>query len=177
MHLGISFYNASFMAAKVYSLPELIELTRTLRHYMTPIHFTNGCFDILHAGHVQLFRAMNRDPASLVVVAVNSDESVRKLKGPGRPINSASERCAVLAALADVDAVTIFDELRVTSLLRSIQPAIWFKGGDYAMRNLDKSEKEAVRRYGGKIQLVKPVAGLSTTSILARLDARSISSA
>lgn len=127
--------------------------------------FTNGCFDLLHVGHVRYLRAARALGDSLLV-AVNGDASVRALKGPSRPINSELDRAEVLAALACVDHVTIFHSERATELLRAIRPQIYAKGGDYTEATLDPGELAALREIGARIEILPLVPGKSTTSIL-----------
>jgi rfaE bifunctional protein nucleotidyltransferase chain/domain len=129
--------------------------------------FTNGCFDLLHAGHVRYLQAA-RALGDALAVAVNGDESVRALKGPSRPINPEDDRAEVLAALACVDYVVVFPELRVTELLRSVQPHIYAKGGDYTVESLDAEERAALREAGTEIKILPLVPGRSTTSMISR---------
>lgn len=126
---------------------------------------TNGCFDILHAGHVR-YLTMARELGSFLLVAVNSDASVRELKGPGRPVNSQDDRCEVLAAIRSVDAVTVFDSLRVTEVIRAVKPDVYVKGGDYTPETLDAGEAAALRECGTEIRIVDLVPGRSTSAIL-----------
>jgi D-beta-D-heptose 7-phosphate kinase / D-beta-D-heptose 1-phosphate adenosyltransferase len=130
------------------------------------IVFTNGVFDILHAGHVQFLRAA-KALGDLLVVGINSDSSTRRLKGPGRPINSERDRMALVAALDTVDAVTLFDEDTPAELIRILRPHIHVKGGDYANEALP--EAAAVQEVGGRVVIV-PLAGtLSTSSMIDRI--------
>jgi rfaE bifunctional protein nucleotidyltransferase chain/domain len=129
---------------------------------------TNGCFDLLHIGHVTyLERARSQGDALLV--GLNGDESVRQLKGPDRPLNPGADRAAVLAALASVDAVCIFSERRATRLLLAAQPDIYVKGGDYSVETLDPEERRAVQAVGGKILILPSVPGKSTTALLNKI--------
>ena len=128
---------------------------------------TNGCFDLLHTGHVRYLQQA-RSLGDVLVVAVNSDRSVRALKGPERPLNSAEDRAEVLAALRCVDHVTIFDDLRAAGVIRALRPALYAKGGDYTLESLDPVEREALGEVGAEIRLVSLVPGRSTTSILKR---------
>jgi D-beta-D-heptose 7-phosphate kinase / D-beta-D-heptose 1-phosphate adenosyltransferase len=125
---------------------------------------TGGCFDLLHAGHVRLLRQA-RQLGDGLVVCLNSDASVRALKGPGRPLVSAQDRAKVLAALACVDAVIIFDEPTPASVLERLRPDIWVKGGDYARGEL--AEASVVRRYGGDVILLPYTSQHSTSRIVA----------
>lgn len=128
--------------------------------------FTNGCFDVLHAGHVALLeRAATL--GDFLVVGLNSDASVRRLKGEGRPVNTAADRARVLAALRAVDAVVVFDEETPARLVESILPDVLVKGADYAGREV--VGREAVEAAGGRVELVELVEGRSTTATIARL--------
>ena len=129
---------------------------------------TNGCFDILHAGHVTYLEAA-RQQGDALLVGLNSDGSVRKLKGEGRPVNEETDRAAVLAALQTVDAVCIFPELRATRFLALAQPDIYVKGGDFTLDQLPQEEREVVEKSGGKIITVGFVPGKSTTALLERI--------
>jgi len=134
--------------------------------------FTNGCFDILHIGHVRYLQAA-RALGDVLVVGVNIDESVRALKGPGRPLNPETERAEVLAALECVDCVTLFNEATPIELILAIKPDIHSKGGDYAPDDLP--EAEAVRGVGGKVVVIAysttDTQGKSTTELIGRMAA------
>ncbi len=129
---------------------------------------TNGCFDLLHAGHVRYLRAA-RALGNALAVALNSDESVRALKGPSRPLNSEGDRAEVLSALACVDFVTIFSEPRVTGLITTVRPMIYAKGGDYTVDSLDPGERAALEACGTEIRILPLVPGRSTTSLIQRM--------
>jgi rfaE bifunctional protein nucleotidyltransferase chain/domain len=129
------------------------------------IVFTNGCFDILHTGHVR-YLAQAKKLGDLLVVGLNSDASVRELKGEGRPLNSQEDRAEVMAALEAVDYVIIFEEKRVDSLLREVHPDVYAKGGDYTVDSLDQGEVAVLREIGAKIQILPLVRGKSTTQLL-----------
>jgi rfaE bifunctional protein nucleotidyltransferase chain/domain len=128
---------------------------------------TNGCFDLLHTGHVR-YLEQARACGDALIVAVNSDASVRELKGPDRPLNGELDRAEVLAALRCVDHVTIFTGKRVTEVIRSLRPALYAKGGDYTLETLDPGEREALEEAGVGIRLLSLVPGRSTTGILER---------
>jgi len=128
---------------------------------------TNGCFDILHTGHVRYLRQA-RELGDALIVAVNSDASVRELKGPSRPVNGELDRAEVLAALRCVDQVTIFEGMRVTDVIRALRPAIYAKGGDYTLDTLNPKERAALEEVGAMIRLLPLVPGRSTTSVLER---------
>ena len=130
--------------------------------------FTNGCFDLLHAGHVRYLRQA-RALGDALAVGLNSDRSVRELKGEGRPVNPQDDRAEVLAALACVDYVVIFDEQRATGLLRAVRPHIYAKGGDYTPDSLDPDERAALEAAGAEIRILPLVPGRSTTSTLGRI--------
>jgi rfaE bifunctional protein nucleotidyltransferase chain/domain len=126
---------------------------------------TNGCFDLLHTGHVRYLEEA-RCCGDALLVAVNSDDSVRELKGPSRPVNSELDRAEVLAALRCVDYVTIFMGKRVTEVIRLLKPAVYAKGGDYTPETLDPGEKAALDEVGAEIRILQLVPGRSTTAIL-----------
>lgn len=132
--------------------------------------FTNGCFDLLHTGHVRYLQQA-RALGDALVVGLNSDDSVRALKGPSRPVNGELDRAEVLAALRAVDGVVIFHDKRATGLIEAIQPHIYAKGGDYTPESLDPGEREALLRAGTEIQILSLVPGHSTTGILERMGA------
>lgn len=133
---------------------------------------TNGCFDLLHTGHVRYLQQA-RACGDALLVAVNSDASVRELKGPERPLNSELDRAEVLAALRCIDHVTIFSGKRVTEVISTLRPAIYAKGGDYTPETLDPGERAALEEVGAEIKLLQLVPGRSTTSLLERAKARS----
>ena len=123
---------------------------------------TNGCFDLLHAGHVSYLERA-RAFGDALIVGVNGDASVRSLKGPGRPINSEQDRAIVLAALESATAVAIFPDVRATAFLSRVAPDIYVKGGDYTLETLDQDERRTVESGGGRIELVSFVPDKSTT--------------
>jgi rfaE bifunctional protein kinase chain/domain/rfaE bifunctional protein nucleotidyltransferase chain/domain len=130
--------------------------------------FTNGCFDVVHRGHTAYLRQA-RSLGDLLVVAVNDDDSVRRLKGPERPINTAEDRAGVLAALASVDLVTVFPTDTPIPLLERVRPDVYVKGGDYSPEML--AETEVVRRYGGEVVMVDYVPEHSTSEVVRRIRA------
>lgn len=130
---------------------------------------TNGCFDLLHVGHVR-YLAQARALGDFLAVALNGDESVRALKGAGRPLNSAVDRAEVLAALECVDFVTIFPGVRATEVIAAVRPAIYAKGGDYTVESLNPEEVAALRTAGAEVQIVPLIPGKSTSAILARMQ-------
>jgi len=128
--------------------------------------FTNGVFDLLHPGHVDVLLGARRHGDALVV-GVNSDESVRRLKGPERPVRSAPERCYVLAALAMVDAVVVFEEATPLELILELRPNVLVKGGDYSESSIIGARD--VRNWGGTVAIIPLTPGHSTTSTIERL--------
>lgn len=134
------------------------------------IVFTNGCFDIIHAGHVRYLTAA-KNFGDVLIVGLNSDNSVRKLKGALRPINNQADRAEVLLALKSVDYVIIFDELTAENLIAQVKPDIYVKGGDYTLDTLP--EAKIVQNYGGRVEFVKLVAGKSTSNIIKKIEATS----
>lgn len=130
---------------------------------------TNGCFDILHLGHVTYLETA-RNFGDALLIGANSDAAVRGLKGPGRPVNSETDRAAVLAALASVDGVCLFTDVRATKFLAAAQPDIYVKGGDYTLETLNQEERRAVEDAGGKIVFVPFVPGKSTTGLLEKIS-------
>ena len=137
-----------------------------LRAHGQRIVFTNGCFDILHVGHVRYLGAA-RALGDCLVVGLNSDASVRRLKGPERPVNEEADRAEVLDALRAVDYVTIFDEPTAAELIEIIRPDVYVKGGDYTIATLP--EAEIVRGYGGRVEFIDLVPERSTTQVIEKL--------
>jgi rfaE bifunctional protein nucleotidyltransferase chain/domain len=129
---------------------------------------TNGCFDLLHIGHVSYLETA-RNLGDALLVGLNGDESTRQLKGAGRPVNNESDRSAVLASLQSVDGVCVFAEAAATRFLGAAQPDIYVKGGDYTLDTLNQDERRAVESGGGKIVIIPLVPGKSTTSILEKI--------
>jgi rfaE bifunctional protein nucleotidyltransferase chain/domain len=129
---------------------------------------TNGCFDVLHLGHVTYLEHA-RTLGDLLLVGVNADEGVRQLKGPDRPINPEGDRAGVLAALACVDGVCVFPGKTALHFLTLAQPDIYVKGGDYTLETINQEERKAVESAGGKIVILPLVPGRSTTSLLAKI--------
>ena len=130
---------------------------------------TNGCFDLLHLGHVTYLETA-RQQGDALLVGVNSDAAVGQLKGPDRPVNTEYDRAAVLAALESVDGVCIFAERTATRFLAAAQPDIYVKGGDYTLDTLNQEERRTVERAGGKIVIISFVPGKSTTALLQKIS-------
>lgn len=129
---------------------------------------TNGCFDLLHVGHVRFLQEA-RALGDTLLVGLNGDESVRELKGAGRPVNPETDRAEVLAALACVDAVVIFPEKRATHFLQEAQADVYVKGGDYRPQDLDAGEQAAVKKAGGEVRVLKLTPGKSTSAVLTKI--------
>jgi len=132
---------------------------------------TNGCFDLLHVGHLRYLTAA-RAKGDFLWIGINSDASVRELKGPTRPVNTEDDRAEILAALRVVDAVTVFPSMRATSFLEAVRPHLYVKGGDYTVESLDRDERAAVEAHGGRIEILPLVPGKSTTATLQRINAK-----
>ena len=131
--------------------------------------FTNGCFDLLHVGHVRYLQGARR-LGDMLSVGLNADASVRALKGTGRPLNNEADRAEVLAALACVDYVVVFAEPRATRLLSEIRPHVYVKGGDYRLDTLNPEERTMLKWAGSRIEFVPMVPGRSTTRLIERMQ-------
>ncbi len=155
-------------ALKIVSVPEAQGCAAEWRHAGKTVAYTNGCFDLIHAGHVRTL-AFARDQADALVVGINSDDSARRLKGPGRPIMPEQERAEILAALTCVDLVVIFPELSSLPTIQALRPEVWVKGGDYDLSTVHQEERAFVESYGGRVALAGRVGGASTTEIIAKI--------
>ena len=151
----------------VVSRAELIDRVAKDRERGLKISFANGAFDLLHVGHVRYLEGARRE-ADRLVVAINSDESVRELKGPSRPVLPQADRAELVAALRAVDYVVIFSEPTVAPLLELLRPDVHCKGTDYTIDTVP--ERETVRAYGGRIAIVGDPKDRSTTDLLSRLE-------
>src|SRR3954451_23586141 len=149
------------MKTKLITAEEAHDVARKMREHGRKLVFTNGCFDLLHVGHVRYLQAA-RKLGDALMVAINGDESVRALKGHGRPLNREADRAEVVAALECVDHVVIFPEVRATGLLEKVRPAIYVKGGDYTTASLDGEERAALERAGAAIRILPLESGYST---------------
>jgi rfaE bifunctional protein nucleotidyltransferase chain/domain len=154
--------------SKIMTLAQAAAWRREQRQRGVAVAVTNGCFDILHRGHVHYLERA-RALAGALVVGVNGDESVRRLKGPGRPLNSAEDRLAVLAALEAVDAVVCFEEEDALALLRALEPDVYVKGGDYTLNTVNQEERRLLEALGSCIRFVPAVAGRSTSGLVRRI--------
>lgn len=157
----------SMSPTKVLTASELVPVLQRARAANKRIVFTNGCFDLMHIGHTR-YLASAKQLGDLLVVGVNSDESVRALnKAPGRPVVRDAQRAEVLAALESVDYVVIFSEPDPLNLITSVQPDILVKGGDWALDRI--VGRDVVERRGGVVKTIPLVPGASTTSIIQRI--------
>jgi rfaE bifunctional protein nucleotidyltransferase chain/domain len=154
---------------KIIAWEKLPEWRQALRASGKKLVVTNGCFDILHLGHVTYLENA-RNFGDALLVGINSDDATRQLKGAGRPVNSENDRAAVLAALESINGVCIFTDATATKFLAAAQPDIYVKGGDYTLETLNQDERCAVESAGGKIILVPFVPGKSTTSLLEKIS-------
>ena len=146
---------------------KIADFCQVLRDGGQKVVFTNGCFDILHAGHVRYLQQA-RSYGDCLVLGLNTDASVRRLKGPERPINNEHDRAEVVGALKSVDYVVFFDEPTAEELIKQVHPDVYVKGGDYTIETLP--EGQIVLGYGGQVELVKLVEGRSTTNVIAKIQ-------
>jgi rfaE bifunctional protein nucleotidyltransferase chain/domain len=154
------------MREKILTIDQLLKERRRLRDGGQKVVFTNGVFDILHVGHIRYLQAA-RALGDVLVVAINSDASVRQLKGETRPLMSESERAEILSALRMVDYVTIFDNLSPRSLIADLLPDVLVKGGDYALDEIHG--REEVEAAGGQVVSLPFIEGVSTSGIIERM--------
>ncbi len=154
---------------KIITWDRLPEWRKAFRARGKKLVVTNGCFDILHLGHVTYLESA-RNHGDGLLVGINADEAVRQLKGPDRPVNCAEDRAAVIAALQSVDGVCIFEDRTATRFLERAEPDVYVKGGDYKFDMLPEDEQNAVKKSGGKIIIVEFVPGRSTTSLLQKIS-------
>ncbi len=155
------------MDFKIESSTNLSKILAKLRSKGKRIAFTNGCFDIIHAGHIK-YLSRAKKAADILVVGLNSDSSVKTIKGKGRPINNQHDRARVLASLSFVDYVTIFDEETPERLIRMIRPDVLVKGADWKTKDIVGSD--FVKSYGGRVIRIPFVKGHSTTSIINKIS-------
>lgn len=154
------------ISSKLIQKDQLTDTCQSLKSQGKKIVSTNGCFDILHLGHLQYLEKA-RELGDILICAINSDSSVKKLKGPSRPIHSEEIRAQQLAALESVDYVVIFSEPTPEVLLETIQPDIHVKGGDYSPEKLP--ERLVVEKHGGKVVCVPFTPGFSTSSLIDKI--------
>lgn len=155
-------------ADKLCTLEQAREAVAAARAGGRRVVLTNGCFDLLHAGHVSYLQQA-RAQGDLLVVGLNSDQSVRSLKGEGRPLNRLADRARVLSALSCVDVLVPFDELTALPLIESLAPEVYVKGGDYTIDTINQQERRAVEAAGGRVVIVEQVPGRSTSGLIERI--------
>jgi rfaE bifunctional protein nucleotidyltransferase chain/domain len=156
------------MSEKIVNPDRLAAIAESLRAQGRKLVLTNGCFDLLHAGHVRYLQAA-RALGDALAVAINGDDSVRALKGEGRPLNTESDRAEIVAALACVDYVVTFPDVRVTRLIEKVRPAIYVKGGDYTPASLHPEERATLERVGAEIRILPFEPGHSTSGLIERM--------
>lgn len=156
---------------EICDLDRLSEIRVELRKHGRRVVLTNGCFDLIHVGHVRYLRAA-KQLGDCLIVGVNSDESVRRLKGESRPLVSEAERAEVVAALASVDYVVLFAEDTAEQLVGRLEPDVYVKGTDYGPGGKELPEWRVVARYGGQVELIPLTAGRSTSAIVETILAR-----
>ena len=154
--------------AKETSLEELVKLARHYRHQGKTIAWTNGCFEILHAGHIDFLLKAAR-LADVFIVGVNSDASVAKVKGDGHPFTSEAERLLVLSAVECIDHITVFEQPDCTELLRALQPDVYAKGLHHLHGGLDEGERKIIEASGGCIALIAGDVTKSTSALIERI--------
>ena len=158
--------NLQLIKNKIYNTFHLSSFTSQLSHWQgLRVVFTNGCFDILHRGHVE-YLSKAADMGDVLVVGLNTDASVQRLKGEGRPVNNEEARAMVLASLSFVDAVVLFDEDTPYELIKAVRPDVLVKGADYKPEEI--VGYDIVTSYGGKVETVPLVVGYSTTGLIKR---------
>jgi len=155
------------MDRKVKKIAALSRALSGLRRKGKAIIFTNGCFDIIHAGHLSYLKKA-KAMGDILVVGLNSDSSVKRLKGDSRPVNNAGDRAAVLAAFPFIDYIVIFDEDTPEALIKTVKPDILAKGGDWKIKDIAGSAY--VRSYGGRVRRIPFVRGYSTTSTIKKIS-------
>jgi len=156
------------MNAKIVGFEELSERSKQLASAGKKLVATNGCFDLLHVGHVRYLQAA-RALGDLLAVGLNGDRSVLELKGKGRPVTGERDRAEILAGLQCVDFVTIFPEMRATQFIAASHPAIYVKGGDYTSETLDEQERAVLKEIGAEIRIIPFEAGYSTSRLLEQI--------
>jgi rfaE bifunctional protein nucleotidyltransferase chain/domain len=151
--------------APIVSMAEIAKWRQLWKDAGKAVVLTNGCFDILHVGHLRYLTAA-RALGDVLWIGINDDAAVSILKGPGRPVTAELERAEILAALRVVDAVTIFPTTKATSFIETVAPDIYVKGGDYTLESLDKDDCAVLAKAGARIEILPLIPGRSTTGIL-----------
>ena len=158
--------NIEIITSKIYSWDQIIKQCAVWRFKEKKIVFTNGCFDILHLGHIE-YLAKSLDLGNVLIVGLNSDNSVKKIKGTNRPINDEHARASILASLSFVHAVVLFNQETPYELIRTIQPDILVKGEDYNIEQIVGND--IIRAGGGKIKTIELTPGYSTTGMIKKI--------
>ena len=156
------------MSEKIVNQNRLASIADALRDQGRKLVLTNGCFDLLHVGHVRYLQSA-RALGDALAVAINGDDSVRVLKGEGRPLNTERDRAEIVAALECVDYVVLFPEVRVIRLIEKVRPAIYVKGGDYTPASLHSEERAALEKIGAEIRILPFEPGHSTSGLIERM--------
>jgi rfaE bifunctional protein nucleotidyltransferase chain/domain len=154
--------------SEIVPLNDLAKRVKELRAGGKKIVATNGCFDLLHPGHIRYLKAA-RALGDVLAVGLNGDQSVRELKGPSRPINNEKDRAELVAALESVDLVAIFPEVRATRFIELAMPDVYVKGGDYRSETLNAEEQAALKKIGSQIDIIPFEKGYSTSGLLEKL--------
>lgn len=154
---------------KIKTQDDLQAIVQNAQKAEKKVVFTNGCFDLLHPGHV-LYLEEAKESGDLLILGLNTDASIQRIKGPDRPINTQEKRALVIAALESIDFVTLFDENTPIALIERLKPDIYVKGGDYTPETLP--ETPIVNRYGGKIKILSFIEGNSTTATLQKIQSQ-----
>jgi D-beta-D-heptose 7-phosphate kinase/D-beta-D-heptose 1-phosphate adenosyltransferase len=154
------------VSGKLKSAAELMAIRAAAKNNGKRVVFTNGCFDLLHRGHVQTLRGA-KDCGDILIVAVNTDRSVRAIKGTHRPVLTETDRAELIAAMEMVDYVILFDEIEPTKLIELLEPDVLAKGGDWSVDKIVGSD--IVQKYGGKVAVIPYLPGLSTSEIIDRI--------
>jgi len=165
---GTGLLSPPVLSGKILTLDEVADYREGLRKRGRKVVATNGCFDLLHVGHLK-YLTEARALGDFLWVGLNGDASVRELKGPGRPLVPEADRAELLAAWRVVDAVTIFPDVRATAFLRVVQPDVYAKGGDYTVASLNAEEAAALRECQAQIEIVRLVPGKSTTNLVKKM--------
>ena len=156
------------MSPKIVELEQVSRYCEKLRAAGKKLVATNGCFDLLHVGHVRYLQAA-RALGDFLAVGLNGDSSVRELKGSGRPVTTESDRAELLAALQCIDLVTVFPELRATQFIAAVRPAIYVKGGDYSSETLNEEERALLKEIGTEVRLIPFEKGYSTSRLIEQI--------
>lgn len=155
------------MRPKIKSLPELKKILKNLRAKNKRIVFTNGCFDLVHKGHIEYLKKA-KSLGDILIIGLNSDASVRRLKGKGRPVTAQGDRAKILASLEFVDFVIIFNEDTPFNLIKELRPDVLVKGADW--KKEDIVGRKTVESYGGKVRVVRYLKGYSTSKLLKNMS-------